>query len=89
MSMSDAERREALARVRAGESPARVARDYGVTRQAIHSLARRGIGTMGRPPKVDAAAVTKIRDLRAAGLTWAQVAEEIGVSQSTARKKAR
>jgi len=83
------ERKEALARAGAGESHARIARDYGVTRQAISSLVKRGINKMGRPPKIDAAGVTRIRDLRDQGLTWDQIAGVMGISASCARKRSR
>lgn len=87
--MAIKDRKEALRRALAGESHAKIARDYGVTRQAIHALAKRGINQMGRPPLVDASTVTRIRDLRAQGLTWAEVGAEVGISAAHARKKAR
>ena len=87
--MARKDREEALRRALAGESHAKIARDYGVTRQAIHALAKRGINKMGRPPVVDASTVTRIRDLRAQGMTWQQVAADVGIHEATARKKAR
>lgn len=85
--LSEAEEAEVVVRYRAGLSTLQLAERFGTTDASIRRVLDRH--DVARRPRQPRAAVTAadVTERRAAGWTWAQVAEWAGCSATTARNR--
>ena len=81
--LTDHDREEIRRRYRAGEAPLSIALDYGIPYETVNRIL--GIRAYRSREKADNPKKEKAIALHASGLSWEQVAQELGISVFTAQ----